>query len=118
MRRATPPRWRCAGGGTKGGIVEYCQILIDRPARDIGREPLLTRVEALAVGLCPDKARIHRETVTANQALSNAALHSRVEQPAQQIAVAKAAVAVLGEGRVVGHAAGPVRAGRTSERRG
>jgi len=86
-------------------IVEHREILVDRATGGIGWQAFLASHEALAVGLGADEARIDRKAIPADQPLGHAALHRRLEQLAQQIAVAEAAVPVLGEGRVVGNVA-------------
>jgi hypothetical protein len=55
----------------------------------------------LAVGVSLDHAGVHRKTLAAHQPLGHAARDRRLEQLAQQIAVAKAPVPVLREGRVI-----------------
>ena len=52
-----------------------------------------------------DYAGIDGEAIAADQALVDTALQHRLEQPAQQVAVAKAAMPVLRESRVIGHRA-------------
>ena len=52
-----------------------------------------------------DEARIDREALAADQPFGHAALDRHLEQVAKQVAVAEAAVAVLREGRVIGHRA-------------
>ena len=60
---------------------------------------------ALPVGVGPDQAGIDREALAADQPFLDAAPDRRLEQLAQEIAVAEAAVPVLREGRVVRHVA-------------
>lgn len=62
---------------------------------------LRSRRQALLVGIRPDQASIDREAVTAYKPGLHAALYSRFEQLPQEVAVAEAAVAVLGKGRVI-----------------
>ena len=72
-------------------------------SRQAERSALIDGMLAVHIGL--DQAGIDREALAADQPLGDAARHGRLEQLAQQIAVAEAAVPVLGEGRVVGHIA-------------
>ena len=62
-------------------------------------------IAALAVSIGDDHAGVDGEGFAAHQPLGHAARHHRLEHLAQKIAVAEAAVAVLGERRVVGHVA-------------
>jgi hypothetical protein len=55
----------------------------------------------LTIGLCADKARIDGKAVSPDQSFSHAALHCRLEETTQQVALAKATVPVLREGGVV-----------------
>jgi hypothetical protein len=48
-----------------------------------------------------DHARVDRECLASHQPFLHAARHHRLEQLAQQIALAKTAVTVLGKGRMV-----------------
>ena len=57
----------------------------------------------LTIGLCADKARIDGKAVAPDQSFSHAALHCRLEQSTQQVALTKATVPVLREGRVIRH---------------
>jgi len=57
----------------------------------------------LPVGIGLDHAGINRKALAAHQSLGQAALHSRLEHLAQQIAIAETAVPVLREGRMVRH---------------
>jgi hypothetical protein len=59
----------------------------------------------LAVSIGDDHAGVDGEGFAAHQPLGHAARHHRLEHSAQKIAIAEAAMAVLGEGRVVGHVA-------------
>jgi hypothetical protein len=56
-------------------------------------------------GVRPDDAGVDGEALAADQALDHAAPHNALEELAQQIALAEAAVAVLGEGGMVRHVA-------------
>ncbi len=87
-------------GGDRGRpaercLVEHGEILAHRMAGDIGRQALAARHRALTVGIGPDQAGVDREAFAADQALRDAALDRGLEQFAQKIAVAEAAVAVL-----------------------
>jgi hypothetical protein len=70
-----------------------------------GKPSLPGRPAALATGVGADQAGIHRKALSANQTFRHAARHPRLEQLAEQIAVAEPAMAVLREGRVIGHVA-------------
>lgn len=58
---------------------------------------------ALFVGVSSDEARIDRKGGTVDQSLRHTATHDRLEQLAQQIAIAEAAMPVLGECRMIRH---------------
>jgi len=60
---------------------------------------------ALLVGIGFDQAGVDGEPVPTNQPFHHAAPDHRLEHLAQQVAVAEAAMPVLGEGRVVRHVA-------------
>ena len=87
-----------------GGIVQRVEILLHRAA-GLGHRLPVDRFRpfrrALLVGVGPDQAGVDREAFAADQPFLDAAPHRRLEQLAQQIAVAEAAMPVLGEGRVV-----------------
>ena len=89
---------------TPGGIVERVEILLHR-ATGLGHRLPVDRLRpfrrALLVGVGPDQAGIDREAFAADQPFLDAAAHRRLEQLAQQVAVAEAAVPVLREGRMV-----------------
>ena len=87
----------------EGGVVQHRKILIDGPAHRLGRQALVARHAALTVGVSPDQTGIHGKAFAADQAFGDAAADHRLEQLAQQIAVAEAAMPVLREGRVVRH---------------
>jgi hypothetical protein len=86
------------------GIIECVEILLHR-APCLGHRLPVDRLRpfsrALPVGIGPDQARIDRKAFAADQSFLDTAAHRRLEQLAQQIAVAEAAMPVLGEGRVV-----------------
>src|SRR5271154_5242693 len=60
---------------------------------------------ALLVRVRLDQAGVGGEAVAADKPFSNAAPHCRLEQFAQEIAIAEAAMTVLREGRVIRHVA-------------
>ena len=93
---------RCAA---ESGIVEDLEILAHGTAGSLGRQSLFARNRSLPVDIGADEARIDRKTLRADQPLGHASLNGHLEQFAQQVAVAEAAVPVLGEGRVIGHRA-------------
>jgi len=57
------------------------------------------------VDIGTDQAGIDREPFATHQPFGHATLDGHLEQLAQQVAVAEAAVAILGEGRVIRHSA-------------
>jgi len=59
----------------------------------------------LPVGLGLDQAGIDGKALAADQTFLDATAHHRLEQAAQQITLAETPVAVLREGRVIGHLA-------------
>jgi hypothetical protein len=84
-------------------IVEGGQIFLDGTTGG-GRRQTRGAVDAVAVtGVGLDQTGVDGKTFTADQSRADAALQHGLEQPPQHIAVAKAAMAVLREGRVVGH---------------
>src|SRR5438552_173635 len=86
-------------------IVEDGEILLDRTA---GRIRWQTRgtLDAVAVaGVGLDQAGIDGKALAADQSLVDAALQYRLEQTSQKVTIAKAAVAVLRECRMVRHRA-------------
>src|SRR3546814_7439481 len=74
-------------------------------AGGLRRQPFAARHRALAVRIRLDHAGVDREAFAADQPLGHAALDGRLEQLTQKVAVAEAAVPVLGEGRVIRHRA-------------
>jgi hypothetical protein len=77
-----------------------------RPAAAAGVPlPRISGSGCRLVGIRLDQAGIDRKALAAYQPLIQAALHHRLEQMTEQIAFAKAVVAVLGEGGVIGHLA-------------
>ncbi len=63
------------------------------------------RAAGLAIGVGADQAGVDRKPFATYQPLGHASRDRRFEQRAQQVAIAEAPVAVLREGRVVGHVA-------------
>ena len=57
----------------------------------------------LPIGVRLDQAGVDRKAVPTDQPLANAAPQHCFKQSPQEIALAEAAVAVLGEGRMIGH---------------
>ena len=115
FQRASPLRCRVGVGGelrrllrrrAKGGVVQRLEILPHRPRRgrrvQLLRRPLADRCRVLLVGVGADDAGVNGEALAADQALGDAARDHGLEQTAEQIALAEPAMAVLGEGRVVG----------------
>ena len=107
--RGGPPRrgiGRCDelrrhfAGSAERRVVKGRQILLDHAASRLRRQArgALDAVAVAGVGL--DQAGVDGKAFTANQALVDAAQAARLEQLPQQIAIAKAAVPVLREGRV------------------
>jgi len=64
-----------------------------------------SRQRALLVGIGLDQAGVHGKAFSADQPLVHAALHHRLEQVTEQVALTEAAVPVLGEGGVIRHLA-------------
>ena len=101
-------------GGTKRGLIQRVEILANRAGR-VGRVnpcgvPLLLRRRVLLVRIRLDQAGIHRHALTTDQTLRDAACDGRLEQVAEQLAIAEPAVAILGEGRVIRHPVGQIQA--------
>lgn len=63
--------------------------------------PVLAWNRALLVGVGGDEARVNRKPRGPDQALRHAALNDALKQLTQRIALAKAAMPVLGKGRVI-----------------
>ena len=90
-------------GCAEGRIVENGKILVDRAARYIKRQSFVAASEALTIGLGADEARIDGKAVAPDQSFGHAALHCRLEQLTQQIAVTETPMSVLRERRMVRH---------------
>ncbi|PAV72878.1 hypothetical protein WR25_24560 [Diploscapter pachys] len=85
--------YRCRGA--ERGIVENGEILAHRTAASVRCQALAARAAGLAVGIGADQAGVDREPFAAHQPLVHASRDRRLEQPAQQVAVAEAPVLVL-----------------------
>ena len=70
-----------------------------------GRQPRGTFDAGAVAGVGLDQTGVDGKALAADQTLVDAALQHGLEQPAQQVAVAEAAVPVLREGRMIGHLA-------------
>lgn len=95
-------------GRAPGGLVERVEILAHRaagPGEIVPVDRLGGFGRTLLVGIGLDQAGIDRKAFAADQPLRDAALHGRLEQLAQQIALAEAALPVLREGQVIRRAA-------------
>ena len=86
-------------------IIEDGQILLDRTAGGIRRQTRSTLDAVAIAGVGLDQAGIDGKAFATDQALVDAALQHGLEQLAQQVAVAEAAMPVLREGRMIGHLA-------------
>ena len=83
-----------------------CEVLAHRAARTVSLVPvddLGARHASRAVGVGLDDAGIDREAFAADQPLAHAATQHALEHVTEGVALAEATVAVLGEGRVIGH---------------
>jgi hypothetical protein len=93
-------------GRAEGRVVQDRQILLDSPPGGLGRQACgAVDSGPVPAGVGADVAGVDGEALAADQALGHAAAHHALEQLSQQIAVAKAAVAVLGEGGVIRYVA-------------
>lgn len=86
-------------------IVESGEIFLDRTARCIRRQAPGTLDTVAIPRVRVDQTGVDRKAFAAHQPLVDAPLQHRREQPPQQIALAKAAVAGLREGRVIRYTA-------------
>ena len=77
----------------------------NRVLLDFLRLPVLACNRALLVGVDGDEACVDRKSIGAHQPLCQAALNDALERMTQQIALAKAPMAVLGERRMIGDVA-------------
>ena len=107
--RRGPPRRRISrcdelarhlGSRAERGIIEDGEIFFDGAAGRVRRQTRGTLNAAAVAGIGLDQAGVDGKAFTADQPLGDAAPQHALEQPPQQVAVAKAAVAVLREGRV------------------
>jgi hypothetical protein len=97
--------WRC---GSERRVIEGGEVLLrgaNRILLDLLRFPVLARNRALLVGVGGDEAGVDRKSVGAHQPLCHAALNDALEHMTQQTALAKAAMPVLRERRVIGNLA-------------
>ena len=92
---------RHLGCSAERGVIEDREIFIDGAARCIWRQTRGALDTGAVTGIGLDQTGINGEAFTADQALIDAPLQDRLEQAPQQIAVAEAAVPVLGEGRMI-----------------
>ncbi|OAI26419.1 hypothetical protein A1351_14905 [Methylosinus sp. R-45379] len=86
------------------GVIERRKIFARRAARvifDFGGVPFAARNGALLVGVGSDQTCIDGEAAGADKAFGHATLDDRFEELAQNVALAKATVPVLGESRMV-----------------
>src|SRR5262249_30977892 len=96
---------RNLGGSTEGSIIKHGHILLDRPASRFRWQPLFALDPVLPVGIRLDQAGIDRKPFAADKTFTDTALEDHLEHPAQQIALAKAAMTVLRKGRMIGYVA-------------
>ncbi len=85
----------------EGSIIEHVEVLAHGAPRIFRRSPVLALDTALTIGVSLDHAAVDRKALATDQAFVDATLHHGLEQTAQQVAVAEAAMAVLREGRVI-----------------
>ncbi len=88
--------------GAEGCVVQHGYVFVDRAAGHVLRQALRSLNATLPVGVGLDQAGVDREAVAAHEPLRHAAAHHLLEEMAQQIAVAEAAMAVLREGGMLG----------------
>ena len=103
------------GRGSESGIVEDGQVLVDRSACRLWRKSLVAFNPLLPVGVGLDEARIDGKSFTSDQPLLNTALEDILEYATKEIALAEAAMSVLGMSNDPAPPR-PGRAGRTSGR--
>ena len=97
-------RWLVVVVARRVGLFERIQVLAHGAARSSVLAPvggLGPRNTARAVGVGLDDAGVDREAFAADQAFAHAATQHALEYMPQGVALAEAAVPVLGEGRVV-----------------
>ena len=76
-------------------VIQHFQILADGAAGRFRRQAFFARHRSLPVNIGADKTCIDCEAFAANQPFGHAALDGHLEQLAQQVAVAEAAMPVL-----------------------
>jgi hypothetical protein len=79
--------------------------------------PLAGGDRALFVGICCDQAGIDGKPLATNQTFRHTPFDDALEQMAQDVAIAEAAMSVAGECRVIRDFAIEANGGRTSDRR-
>ena len=72
----------------------------------------------LAVGIGLDQAGVDRKAFAGDEPFCDATAHHRLEHLPQNVALAEAAMTVLGEGRMIGTSPRQTEAGRTIDRPG
>jgi len=82
---------------------------VHRGDRDV-QPPVIDRRGVLPVGIGADQAGIDGKTVTANKPFGNAPPDHCLKQLPEEITLPEPAMAVLGEGGVVGHRIGQIKA--------
>jgi hypothetical protein len=93
---------RCNGRrSTESGIIENSQILLDGAGSVFLCFPLSAWYRTLLVGIRCDQAGIYCKSFRANQPLSEAAFHYRLEHMPQDIALPEPAMAVLREAGMI-----------------
>ena len=93
------------GCGAERGIIEDSEIFFNGAAGCVKRQARGSRDTGAVAGIGLDQTGVDSEPFATDQPLGDAALQHALEQTSQQVALTKAAVAVLREGRVVGHRA-------------
>ena len=86
--------------------IQGFQVLAHRTGaerRILPVDRLAARNAALPVRVGRHHARVHRKPLTLHQTSGHAAAHDFIEQPSESTARAEAAVAILGERRMLGH---------------
>src|SRR6187455_3633346 len=105
--RSTRRIWRFTGAVTDRIVLFDCfEVLTHRTSRTVSLAPvdgLGSGYSPGSVGVCLDDAGIDRKALATDQALAHAAPQHALEDVAEGVALAKAPMTVLGEGRVIGH---------------
>jgi hypothetical protein len=86
-------------------VIEHGEILLDGPAGLVRVKSFISGRSLAAVRIGLNETGVDREGFAAHQPFGHAEMQKQVEDVTEEIAVAKAAVPVLREGRVVGHSA-------------